>query len=372
MQKRVLILLLSLIFFCGCASKENEASKQNNTVSLQESSVTAEDEKEISQVTVTEYPLPKEVAVLEKLELKDMELYADEEQSMYNSNQLNFGYLTSDVEGNIYFSDFTQNAIFMCGPEGENKERIYEGTGTCMYAENGYLYFGAIEPEEKYIEKVVKIEVSTKEEKSLYKELCGEIMFLKDTLYLDILGLGSIKLDDAAGKLVVLSEVEPVFFNSDGRYLLYNMITDESRFLFERGYLLTWDTETETNYFVESKMVFPLLAGNWLSFVDLQTNTRHVLDMETGSDTDLKYSMHHAVSDGHKLYWAQQDVGRFRVFQWDGTEIEELFVIEKEKYSDVCLYLTEEYLYWMCETKLMEEAEWGYYRLVDGKSGKLN
>lgn len=371
MQKRVLILLLALIFLCGCNSKESDTN-QDNIIFQQVPNTEADDEKNIPQVTVTEYLLPEEVAVLAKLQLKDIEFYVDEEQSMYNSNQQNFGYLASDEEGNIYFSDFNQNAIFMCGPEGENKERLYEGTGTCMYAASGYLYFGVIEPDEKYIEKVVKIDVHTKEVVSLYKELCGEVMFLQDTLYLDILGLGGIKLDEEVDKPIMLSEIEPVFFNSDGRYLFYNMITDDSRFLFERGYLLAWDTETETNYFVESKMVFPLLAGNWLSFVDLQTNTRHVLDMGTGEDIDLKYSIHHAVSDGHKLYWVQQNVGSFQVFRWEGREMEELFTIEKEKYSDVCLYLTEEYLYWMCETMLMEEAEWGYYRLADGKNGKLN
>lgn len=370
MWKRVMVLLMVITFLCGCGEAENKFS--NRDASLQLPDATTESEKEIPKVEVTEYPLPKEIAGLKKIELKAMKLYADKKQSMYNSNQLNFGYLTTDEEGNIYFSDFTRNAIFMCGLEGENKRLIYEGTGTCMYAVNGYLYFGAVEPEEKYIEKIVKMEVSTKKVENPYQELCGEIMFLQDTLYLDNLGLGSIKLDETDSDLAMLTEVEPVFLNSDGRYLLYNMVTDEPRFLFERGYLLAWDTETEENYFVESKMVFPLLAGSWLSYVDLQTNTRHVLDMKTGVDTDLQHFIQHAVSDGHKLYWAQLDKGSFRVFQWDGEEIEELFMVEKEKYGDVCLYLAEDYLYWMCEIELMEEAEWGYYRLADGKSGRLN
>ncbi|MDE6129468.1 MAG: hypothetical protein K2G16_09820 [Lachnospiraceae bacterium] len=79
------ILVLALILLCGCGSKEAETSNKDDGISLQVPDTT-EQTKEIPQVTVTEYPLPEEVAALEKLELKDMELYADEEQSMYNSN----------------------------------------------------------------------------------------------------------------------------------------------------------------------------------------------------------------------------------------------------------------------------------------------
>ncbi len=370
MQKNIWMVIL-LLFLCGCGGEE---SLDNDTIVSLQTPDTETEAKEIPPVTVTEYSLPEEIAALEKLELGKIDLYADEEQSMYNSNQMNFGYLASDEKGNIYFSDFTQNAIFKCGPEGEEKKLLYEGTGTCMYAAGGYLYFGRVEPEKKYIENIVKIDIDTEEAEFPYKNLCGEIMFLKDRLYFNIGGLGCLESDEIDGNPVMLSEIEPVSFNTDDRYLFYNMITEDTKILFERGYLLAWDTETEKNYFVGSKMIFPLLAGDWLTYVDLQTNTRHVLDMRTGTDTDLEYTIQHIVSDGHRLYWAQQDIGSFRVFQWDGKEIQELFTVESgaEKCGDVCLYLTKDYLYWMWEMELMEEADWGYYRLSDGKEGRLN
>ena len=373
MQKSVLMAMFMLIFLCSCGNGEKEVTGTDTMVSLQTPDIESEP-KEIPSVTVTEYSLPEEIATLEKLELRNMDISTDEWQYMYNSNQMNFGYFASDEEGNIYFSDFTQNAIFMCGPEGEGKKLLYEGTGTCMYAANGYLYFGCVEPEEKYIENVVKIDIHAKEAVFPYKNLCGEMMFLEDRMYFNVWGLCSLETGEIEGNPVMLSEIEPVSLNSDGRYLFYNIITEDTKLLFERGYLLAWDTETEKNYFVGSKMIFPLLAGDWLTYIDLQTNTRHVLDMRTGTDTDLEYTIQHVVSDGHKLYWAQQDIGSFQICQWDGQEIQELFTVEveAEKYGDVCLYLTKDYLYWMLEIELMEEADWGYYRLADGKEGRLN
>lgn len=375
MRKRMLAALFSLILLCGCTETGKEPYNKDAAISLSMQDTEMEDEKEIPNVTVTEYSLPEEVAALEKLDLRDMELYADREQSMHNSNQLNFGYMVSDEEGNIYFSDFTQNAIFMCGPEGEGKELLYEGIGTYLYISRGFLYFGGIEPEKKYVDSIIRIDINTKEVEVLYKKPCGEIMIMQDTLYFSNSGLASLKPNESDSELISLTEMKYAFLNSDGRYLFYNMITSEPRFLFERGYLLAWDTETETNYFVESGMVFPLLAGNWLSFVDLRTNTRHVFNTETGEDVDLEYSIQRAVSDGYKLYWASfQGQKNFQVFQWAGKEIDEVCMVEveAEKYGDVLLYLTENYVYWMCETKYMEEAEWGYYRLADGKAGRLN
>ena len=60
--------------------------------------------------------------------------------------------------------------------------------------------------------------------------------------------------------------------------------------------------------------------------------------------------------------------------QWDGKEIQELLKVEGEadKYGDVFLYLTDDHLYWMLETKFLEEAKWGYYRFSDEKTGSLN
>lgn len=340
---------------------------------MQQPGSTQEGEKEIPPVTVTEYSLPEEVAALEKLDVMEMGLYADEEQSMRNSNQLNSGYLAADGEGNIYYVDFAENAIFKCGPEGENKELLYQGTGTYLYAENGYLYAEEIEDKKNYDSNIIRINVQTKEE-LLYENSCAEITILQDVLYTNIAGFSFIRLNEQDKDITILSEISAVFFNSDGRYLLYNMVNENSKFLFQRGYLLAWDTETETNYFVESKMIFPLLAGNWLSYFDLRTNTRHVLDMETGADTDLTVYIQRAASDGHKLYWVQQEIGSFQIMQWDGKEIQELLKVEGEadKYGDVFLYLTDDHLYWMLETKFLEEAKWGYYRFSDGKTGSLN
>ena len=67
-----------LIFLCGCGSQGKEPSDKDAAISLQVPSTAAE-EKDIPQVTVTEYPLPEEAAALDNLDLMDMGLYADKE-----------------------------------------------------------------------------------------------------------------------------------------------------------------------------------------------------------------------------------------------------------------------------------------------------
>ena len=377
MRKQIVAFGLVLIFLCGCGSQEKEPSDKDNAISLQIPDTT-EEKKEIPKVTITEYPLPEEIAALEKLNLMDMGLYADKEQSMYNSNELNFGYLTTDEEGNVYFYDETQQAIFMCGPEGENKELLYEGIGMDLYFSNGYLYFVRYSVVGDFVslhnDSIVRIDVNTKEAEVLYENPPGQILIMQDILYScdygNDYGLISMKLEEPDKGFTRLSEIKYLFLNTDGRYLLYN----ESNFAYERGYILAWDIETETNYFVESKKTYPLLTGSWFSYFDLGTGTRHVLDLETGTDTDLGYYIQHAVGYGNKLYWAKQTTGSFQIMVWDGEEVQEFLTVEGKEgvYGDVVLYLTEDYLYWMFESKIYEEADWGYYRFSDSEMGRLN
>ena len=231
-----------------------------------------------------------------------------------------------------------------------------------------------IDVETIYCVGIVRIAIYTKEAEVLYETPCGEILVMRDILYNNVPGLVSMKLEEPDGEFTRLSEINGVFFNTDGRYLLYNMVTDDTGFLSQRGYLLAWDTETETNYFVESRKMFPLLAGNWLSYVDVWTGSRHVLDLETGTDTDLGYYAQHAVSDGNKLYWVKQYTGSFQIMLWDGEEVQEFLAVEGKEgvYGDVLLYLTGDYLYWMFESDYLKEADWGYYRFSDSETGRLN
>ncbi len=96
------------------------------------------------------------------------------------------------------------------------------------------------------------------------------------------------------------------------------------------------------------------------------------MDLETG--TDLGYYAQCAVSDGNKLYWVKQHTGSFQIMLWAGEEVQEFLMVEGKEgvYGDVLLYLTEDYLYWMFESKIYDEADWGYYRLSDGETGRLN
>ena len=260
MRKKLLALGVAMVFFSSCGSTGEAPSDKGDVISLQAPDTTEESEKNIPQVTITEYPLPEEIAALEKLDLMEMGLYADKEQSMSNSNQLNFGYLTTDEEGNVYFMDETQQAIFMCGPEGDNKELIYEGIGVNLQVSNGYLYLVlysvAGDFEALCSDSIVRIDINTKEAEVLYENLPGQILIVQDILYSGDYGSDygfiSMKLGEPDGGFTGLSEIECAFLNTDGRYLLYN----ESSLAYERGYLLAWDIETGINYFVESKIAY--------------------------------------------------------------------------------------------------------------------
>lgn len=57
--------------------------------------------------------------------------------------------------------------------------------------------------------------------------------------------------------------------------------------------------------------------------------------------------------------------------------MKDLFSVEKEGQelttaTNFYMYLTEEYLYWIARIGNEPECRWGYYRLADGQTGRLN
>lgn len=307
----------------------------------------------------------------EKIDWKDLQIYTDEALSRENSNHLNWGFLTADEEGNIYYMDFAEGVVFCSDKEGENKEIFYKGTGRSLQAAGGYLYL------KNDNASLVRIRLDSGEIETVWADRCGDFIILQDVIYISTPeGLVKAQLDGSESEIVRAEETGITSLTSgNGAFLICNAIKGEDVSFYFEGHLLCWHDGEE--YYIEGKAIYPLLAGNWLSVQDIQTSTRHVWDMGTGADTDLGAYAQLAVSDGTKIYYANERLENFQIFVWDGAETKELFSVEKEGEelttpTNFYMYLTEEYLYWIARIGNEPECRWGYYRLADGQTGRLN
>lgn len=380
MKKGVWWLLIVSVLWAGCGK---EADEQTNGTGEQQESGTEEISLYVPQTESTDgeetedlnqqetEPENTGMEALEKIDWKDLQIYTDAAASRENSNRLNWGFLTADEEGNIYYMDFTEGVVFCAGPEGENKEIFYEGLGRNLQAAGEYLY---LKNDNAGLDR---IHLESGEVEVVWGDRCGEFIILHDKLYINTPdGLVMAQLDGREGEIIRAEETSVTSLTGeDGTFLLYNTIKGEDVAFYFEGHLLYWYEGKE--YYVADKAIYPLLAGSWLSVHDLRTASRHVWDMETGTDTDLGAYAQQAVSDGSKMYFVIEREENFQVFVWDGKETKEFFSVEREGEelttpTNFYMYLTEEYLYWIARIGNEPECRWGYYRLADGQTGRLN
>ncbi|MBD5536286.1 MAG: DUF5050 domain-containing protein [Lachnospiraceae bacterium] len=383
MKKKILLFTIS-IFLVGCGVKNNsqtngsEAQKnETEEISLYvpqtENTDGGESEDLGKQGAEPENGGMDSLGMdsWEKIDWMDLQIYTDEAMSRENSNHLNWGYLTADEEGKIYYVDFAEGVVFCSDKEGENKEIFYEGTGKSLRVSGEYLYL------KNDNAGLVRIRLDSGEVEPVWVEACGDFIILQDVIYISTPdGLVKAQLDGSESEIVRAEETDVTSLTGgEGTFLMYNAIKGEDISFYFEGHLLCWHEGKE--YYVEEKVIYPLLAGNWLSVQDIRTSTRHVWDMETGTDTDLGAYAQQAVSDGTKVYFANEWAENFQVLVWDGTETKELFSVEREGQelttaTNFYMYLTEEYLYWIARIGFEPECRWGYYRLADGQTGRLN
>lgn len=307
----------------------------------------------------------------EKIDWKDLQIYTDVAMSRENSNRLNWGYLTADEEENIYYVDFTEGVVFRASPEGENKEIFYEGSGGGLQVVGEYLYMKDDNA------GLIRIRLDNGEVESVWEDGCGDFIILQDVIYISTSeGLVRAQLDGNESEIVRAEETDVASFTGgNGEFFICNAIKGEDVAFYFEGHLLCWHDGKE--YPMEGTAIYPLLAGKWLSVQDIQTSSRHVWDMETGTDIDLGVYAQQAASDGTKIYYASNRMENFQVFVWDGTEKKEFFSVEKEgeeltATTNFYMYLTEDYVYWISRIGFEPECRWGYYRLADGQTGRLN
>ena len=185
MKKKILLFTIS-VFLVGCGVKNNsqtngsEAQKnETEEISLyvpQAESTDGEESEDLGKQGAE--PENGGMDSLEKIDWKDLQIYTDEAMSRENSNRLNWGYLTADEEGKIYYMDFTEGAVFCASPEGENKEVFYEGTGRSLQVSGEYLYL------KNDNAGLVRIRLDSGEVEPVWVEACGNFIILQDVIYI--------------------------------------------------------------------------------------------------------------------------------------------------------------------------------------------
>ena len=101
--------ILLLVFLCACTTQENS----ENPVMTPTVTVTPTNTPVATPTTgLKPTQIPEElqefneyIADMETADWMDLDIYADKETSIRNSNRLNYGYVTYDEAGQIYFVD---------------------------------------------------------------------------------------------------------------------------------------------------------------------------------------------------------------------------------------------------------------------------
>lgn len=360
-----LVPLLAAVLLAGCGGEEgpgvtgspgSATGEQQEETASGDSTVSASGEEKEAQ---TAESIEERIRALEVRTWQDIcgESISPED-AMRNSARENMGYLTWSGNGErIYYSDLSEKKIYACTAEGKEKVCLYDAAGWYLNIRSGFLYTLLPGTEKKGI---VKINCDTGEVLDVFTEPCGEFFFLQDQLYLNTAEGFCVYNEEDGSRTYCGKELEVANIQLCRDTILANAINGEDSSFFIKGYLMGYDTVEEQFFLVKENALWPVAAGDWLSFFDTGTNSRHVLDRVTGEETDLGVYASYVASDGASLYYQDKDS---QIYCWDGQKATALFPAED---TVQYFYLTPTHLYWM-----QNDKTWWYYDLESGKSGNL-
>lgn len=382
MKKTVKIVLLFTVSLLLCACSTGDISKD-----------TVNEEFSALGPMLTSVPTPtldtiaeEYLAALETVDWIEFNQYVDEKASIRNSNLLNYGYLTYDEKGNIYFTDERAGGIYVSDYKGENKQLLSEDKGTMLQIEGEWLYYNSA------VCGIDRINIATGEREHLYESKCGEFAIVDEKLFINTPdGLVLLSISDDK-KEVVLNPEEIGFTQmssgivSDSflcnAYLSYSLVGNAD--LLWKGYLVHFDGEKIK--LINQRGVFPLVAGSYISVVDVETDSRLICNLKTKEVIDLNAQTGQtAVSDGQSVYYKKMMYGdayvkegetipdkmKTFIFKWDGVKSELLWQIDTDNLY--YMFLTPKALY--CLPQINIDGKYGYhllyYDLETGETGQI-
>lgn len=359
-MKKILMgsfLVVMLLFVNACGQGDKGTQSGGSTVSEQDRLL---ENREV---------LEAELAALNPVDWTELTCYADTETSLRNSNFLNYGYLTYDEEGHIYFynTNNENSGIFMSSAKGDDLKKISDDTGLYLQFEDGWLYYQGSE------NGIKRLEPASGETEWIYQEPCGEFVLVDKRIYINTEdGLCQINLDGSGKEILDRSaNIDITCFTEGNGWWFGNAINDTDASWFVNGYLVAYEEESGEISFIKEDALYPLLAGNWLSVFVSGTESRHVWNLETGEDTDLLVYAQRIASDGRNLYYANKKDSFVKILKWDGASSEEIWKVDCVDMD--YMYLTPDALYCMpsvlVDNKQVKQL-W-YYDLKTGETGMI-
>ena len=181
----ILFAFLGLLGGCGEGKEQENSLKECVTVTPipeQWTSATGQgDPEKEDRILTKRVQIIEAMEAAEQIELAEFSLYAGTEASLLNSNVLhNFGYLTYDGAGTIYFADRNIGGIFVADRYGKKRWQLTSDSGKNLQIAGEWLYY--LSTGENYIKP---IHLETHEAEMVWKQSCEAFLIWQEKLYIN-------------------------------------------------------------------------------------------------------------------------------------------------------------------------------------------
>lgn len=216
MRKNVLwISVLAVAILSACTTKENnEKPIMTPTSTPTATAAPTETPLPTSMNTPIVSPTPTEEEVVvaylnsfDRIDCTDIESYVNKEDSIRNSNLLNYGFLTYDSEGNIYYVNENDSKIYRSDGRGGNKQLICENVNAWgwLQLKGEWLYYLGHDT------SINRVNIISGEDEQLFGARSGAFTIDGEKLYFEDGKNGFVAVDlDGQNKEVVFNCL-PVF-----------------------------------------------------------------------------------------------------------------------------------------------------------------
>ncbi len=378
MKKAVIYLsMMALIALCACTTREN------NEKPIMTPTATVVPTEAIPTNTPRPTPTPSAKDIedayinsLESMDWTELTCYADEATSIRNSNLLNYGCLTYDGEGNIYYVERNSGGIYVSKEKGEDSRLIYEDKDVFGWLQlcGDWLYYSTKNT------VVKRIHLVTGEVEQVLEERSGQFIIEDGKLYSD---RGYVYDLDGKNKETLPKFAEAgLFYPSRGNnFWICSALGKYKKYY--QSYLIQYDGQNMK--VLNQRGGFPLLAGTYLSTIHPETNLRRVWNLETKEEFNFNaWTDQTVVSDGTDFYYKETKVfdstleeGEIWpgldtcIYHWDGEKTEAIWMIKSDNLYE--MYLTPTVLYCMPQMKIDGKGGYHlvYYDLETGETGVI-